>query len=111
MIPNRGVTVATLHIEHPIVDFDMWSTAFERFADIRKRSGVRGQRVSRPVDDTHYVIIDLDFDAVDEAQEFLTFLETNVWSSQETAPALAGRPETVIFDRVASDWTAPGQRR
>lgn len=93
----------TLHIEHPIVDFDVWRTAFERFAEQRDQAGVRGHRISRPVDDEHYVIIDLGFDRSDQAARFLSFLQTQVWPSAENAPALAGTPRTAILDWSDSD--------
>jgi len=90
----------TLHIEHSIVDFDLWSAAFERFAGMRERAGVRAHRVQRPVDDPRYVIIDLDFDSTDEAERFLDVLRTTVWSSPEKSPALVGMPRTRILERV-----------
>jgi hypothetical protein len=89
--------MTTLHIEHPIVDFELWNTAFERFAEARRNAGVRGHRVSRPVDDPYYVIIDLDFDELDQAEQFLAFLRSQVWPSAASSPALAGAPRTVIF--------------
>lgn len=90
--------MTTLHIEHAIADFPMWSTAFERLADVRARSGVRAQRVQRPIDDPHYVVIDLDFDSADEAKRFLGFLHTQVWSSPDRAPALVGAPQAKILE-------------
>ena len=90
----------TLHIEHPIVDFELWNTAFERFAQQRREAGVRQHRVHRPVDDPKYVVVDLDFDTTDEAQRFLEFLQTKVWTSTTNAPALAGRPQTKILEPV-----------
>jgi hypothetical protein len=92
--------MATLHIEHPITDFATWQAAFDRFADHRTRAGVRGQRVAQPVDDDHYVVIDLDFDTVEQAQNFLAFLQTTVWSSASASPALAGGPRTAILETV-----------
>lgn len=90
----------TLHIEHPISDFTTWKAAFDRFAAVRQQSGVRGHRVQQPVDDPHYVVIDLDFDTAAEAAKFLEFLETRVWSSREGSPALAGDPRTAILERI-----------
>lgn len=90
----------TLHIEHAIVDFATWSAAFERFADVRSRSGVRTHRLQRPVDDPHYIVIDLDFDTTAEAERFLEFLQRRVWASTENAPALVGTPETKILEPV-----------
>lgn len=88
----------TLHIEHAIVDFGLWKAAFDRFEEVRKQSGVLGARVQRPVDDERYVVIDLDFATTEEAQRFLDFLTTKVWSSAEQAPALIGTPETRILE-------------
>jgi len=68
----------TLHIEHAITDFPTWQAAFDRFAEARAEAGVRGHRVQHPVEDPHYVVIDLDFRTTEEAEGFLGFLETNV---------------------------------
>jgi len=92
--------VATLHIEHPVTDFDTWQAAFDRFADRRRQGGVQSERIGRPVDDDHYVVIDLDFPAGDQAQRFLGFLEATVWASRDSSPALAGTPRTRILETV-----------
>jgi len=97
--------MATLHIEHPVTDFDTWKAAFDRFAERRERAGVRGCRILRPVGDNHYVVVDLDFQTRGEAEAFLGFLRTSVWTSAERAPALAGSPQTKILEPVN---TAPG---
>ena len=89
--------MATLHIEHPITDFDTWKAAFDRFAEARAQSGVRGHRILRPVDDSHYVVVDLDFETVGQAEKFLDFLRTRVWTSTQDAPALGGNPQTRIL--------------
>lgn len=94
--------MATLHIQHPITDFDTWESAFDRFADARRNAGVRAHRVQRPVDDPRFVVVDLDFDSTDEAQAFLSFLSTRVWASPETSPGLAGTPETMILQPAGS---------
>jgi len=88
----------TLHIEHPITDFPTWKTAFDRFAPARKEAGVRRHRVQRTVDDPAYVVVDLDFDTAAEAERFLGFLQTRVWSSPDSAPALVGSPHTRIME-------------
>jgi hypothetical protein len=90
--------LATLHIQHPVTDFDTWRSAFKRFADARRSAGVRAQRVLRPVDDPRFVVIDLDFDTAAEAQSFRSFLTTQVWAHPENSPGLAGTPETMILE-------------
>jgi hypothetical protein len=94
--------VHTLHIEHAVTDFDTWNAAFARFAQLRLQSGVRRQRVQRPVDDPAYVVIDLDFDTTSQAEIFLGFLQANVWSSPGNAPALVGTPRTRILELAES---------
>jgi hypothetical protein len=93
--------MATLHIEHPITDFSAWNAAFARFADARSRAGVREQRVLRPVDDPEYVVVDLDFGTVEEAEKFLGFLRASVWASAQNAPALAGQPQTRVLETAS----------
>ena len=78
----------TLHIEHPVGDFTTWKAAFERDPIGRKQSGVRRYRVFRPVDDPKYVMVDLDFEATEEAEAFLASLR-NVWSRVDLSPGLA----------------------
>lgn len=90
--------MVTLHIEHPISDFDTWAAAFARFAEARRSAGVRAHRVQRPVDDLRYVVIDLDFDDVAAASAFLEFLTDIVWAVPDNAPALAGAPVTAILE-------------
>ncbi len=90
----------TLHIEHPVTDFDTWRSAFDRFAGKRGASGVVDQRIWRPIDDERYVVLDLDFDTPEQAASFLHFLQTQVWASPNTAPALAGPPRTAILQPV-----------
>ena len=88
----------TLHIEHPITDFDAWNSAFSRFAEARRQAGVWAQRIQRPLDDPRYVVVDLDFGTRGEAEAFLRFLKTQVWGIPGNAPALAGNPQTMILE-------------
>jgi hypothetical protein len=87
----------TVQIEHPITDYSVWKEAFDRFAEMRRGCGVRGHVIRRPVDDLHYVVVELDFDTVDEAEAFLSVLRSRVWSTPATSPALAGAPVTRIL--------------
>jgi len=88
----------TLHIEHPITDYGTWRNAFDRFAAARVEAGVIGERVARPIDDPRYIVIALDFDSLDRATSFRTFLETQVWASPAASPGLDGTPKTVLLE-------------
>jgi len=100
--------MVTLKIEHAIRDFDTWRTAFQRDPVGRKQAGVRRYRVCRPPDDPRYVIIDLDFDQLSEAQAFLEALR-GIWSRPDLSPgltrgdnAMAVSPRTRIVEEVDS---------
>ena len=92
--------MTTLHIEHPVTDLAVWRAAFDRFADRRRQGGVTAERIQRPVDDDHYVLIDLDFPTRELAERFRGFLESTVWASRDSSPALAGAPQTRILEPV-----------
>ena len=72
----------TVQIEHAIRDFDGWKVAFDRDPARRAAAGVRRYRIYRPVDDAHYVIIELDFDERQAAEAFVTTMR-GIWRQVE----------------------------
>jgi hypothetical protein len=92
--------MATLHIEHAITDLATWRTAFDRFAERRRAAGVVAQRIHQPLDDDHYVVVQLDFLSAEHAAAFRGFLETHVWSTPANSPGLAGSPRAVVLEAV-----------
>lgn len=97
----------TLHIEHAISDFGVWSTAFTSFGEARRTAGVRDARVHQPVDDPNFVVVDLDFDTREEAAAFRHFLETVIWQNPTNSPALVGAPRAIILERAITGVTTP----
>jgi hypothetical protein len=71
-----------VRIEHPIPDFDGWKRAFDSDPVGREQSGVRRYQVLRPIDDQNYVMIDLEFDTLSQAEVFLTAMRA-VWGRVE----------------------------
>ncbi len=100
--------MTTLRIEHAIHDFDQWRAAFDRYAEVRVDAGVRGYTIRRPADDDRYLMLDLEFDTADAATAFARFLEQRVWSSPESAPALAGVPRTRLLELLERDTGTTG---
>ncbi|USQ75415.1 hypothetical protein [Ornithinimicrobium cryptoxanthini] len=96
----------SLHIEHPVTDLATWAAAYARFADARRSAGVTAESIRRPVDDEHYVVVDLEFDTTEQAQAFLGFLRAKVWGVPEASPALAGRPEARVLQTVPAPQAA-----
>jgi hypothetical protein len=74
--------MTVLQIEHKVPNFDGWKKAFDSDPIGRKKSGVRRYRVFRPADDPNYVIIDLEFDTLDEAETALAALR-GLWTHVE----------------------------
>lgn len=87
-----------LKIEYPVADYDTWKAAFDRDVLDREGSGVRRYRVLRPTDDPNYVMIDLDFDEVSEAEAYLAALHRQFYSSQESSPVSGGGLQTRIVE-------------
>lgn len=89
----------TLQFEHAIRDFAMWKAAFDRDPIDRRGLSVRRHRVYRPLDDPNYVIGELEFATVDEAEACAAALR-ELWRSRQAAPALSGAPKVRIVETV-----------
>jgi hypothetical protein len=86
-----------LRIEHAIPDFDTWKRAFDSDPVGREKSGVRHYQISQPVDDPHYVLIDLEFDTASEAEALLAAMR-GVWGRVEGTIMM--NPQTRIVEVV-----------
>jgi len=71
--------MVVLQIEHHVPNYEGWKKAFDSDPIDRKKSGVKEYRVYRPIGDSNYVIIDLIFDTVENAQSTLRALQ-NLWT-------------------------------
>jgi hypothetical protein len=61
---------AQIRMRYELDDYDAWRSVFDRDPLDRKGSGARRYRISRDVDNAKAVLVDLEFDTVDEAQAF-----------------------------------------
>jgi hypothetical protein len=89
--------VPILRIEHSVPNFERWKQAFDSDPANRKGSGVRRYQVLRPRDDPSYVMIDLEFDSVDEAEAFLRTMQ-RIWGGP--GKAVMQNPRARIVDTV-----------
>ncbi|MFH5880611.1 hypothetical protein [Arthrobacter sp. NA-172] len=90
----------TLQIEHTVNDYADWKQSFDADPADRAGSGVVSYRVSRPVDDSQRVLIELDFAERARAESLLETLRTKVWSGSGRPASLDGSPETRIVESV-----------
>lgn len=87
----------TLHIQHVVSSFEAWKQAFDRDPVGRKAGGVRGHRVQRSVADLNFVMIDLEFDTVEAAEQFLLKLR-QLWNGP--AKAIMRDPAAWVVETV-----------
>jgi hypothetical protein len=86
-----------VRIEHAVPDFEKWKQAFDRDPADRKGSGVRRYQILRAQDEPNYVMIDLEFDSVGEAEAFLRTMQ-QIWNGP--GKAVMQNPRARIVDRV-----------
>jgi hypothetical protein len=89
-----------LQIEHAVGDYETWKEAFDSDPVGRERGGVRRYRIARPTDDPSYVVVDLEFDGIGEAEAFLTALRA-LWDSAGPRLGLEN-PRARIVESVES---------
>ena len=71
-----------LQIEHLVPDYNGWKRAFDSDPVKRKESGVKRYRIFRQVNNLNYVIIELEFDGLPEAELMMTVLQ-KLWNQVE----------------------------
>jgi hypothetical protein len=91
--------MTTLHIQVPVADVTAFKAGFADHTELRRKAGVRSERVQRCVDDQSFLVVDLDFGTTQEAQAFLGYLRDTVWV--ENAQVLAGTPAARILEPLA----------
>ena len=64
-----------VRIEHAVPNFEKWKQAFDTDPANRKGAGVRRYQILRLQDDPNYVMIDLEFDSIGEAEAFLRTMQ------------------------------------
>jgi hypothetical protein len=92
--------MTTLRVELQVRDYDLWRSAFGKDEAGRERHGARGYRIFRAADDEHQVTLDVDFVTPEQAQAFLTVMQTEVWPSKDKAPAKVGAPKVRLIELI-----------
>ncbi len=86
-----------VRIEHAVPDFEKWKRAFDSDPADRKGSGVHRYHILRAQDDPNFVMIDLEFHRLAEAQAFVDKME-RIWNGPGKAVML--HPRWRIADSV-----------
>lgn len=93
------VYMVILHIEHKVASYVGWKKAFDADPVDRKKAGVRSYRIYRPLEDRDFVIIDLEFDTLAQAEATLATLRL-MW--QQIEGKIVSGPRARILDLAES---------
>ncbi len=88
-----------LQIEHPVPNYEGWKKAFDSDPVNRKQSGVRRYKISRKIDDPNYVIVDLEFDNLTDAEACHEKLKS-LWNRVEGT--VMNNPQSKIIEVIDS---------
>jgi hypothetical protein len=80
-----------LRIEHEVLSFEGWKKAFDSDPINRRKSGVKRHHIYQPVDNSKYVIIDLAFENLEDAeatQKVLQNMMTNAVGTLIVGPSI-----------------------
>lgn len=86
-----------VRIEHSVPSYEKWKQAFDNDPADRKGSGVRRYQVLRQQDDPNFVMIDLEFDSLGEAEAFVRKME-RIWGGP--GKAVMQNPRARIVERM-----------
>ena len=86
-----------LQIEHPVPNYEGWKKAFDSDPINRKQSGVRRYKIPRKTDNANYIIIDLEFDSLQEAEACHAALR-KLWNRVEGT--VMNNPQSRILEVV-----------
>lgn len=86
-----------LNIEHPVPNYERWKQAFDSDPVGREKMGVKKYQIIRPADKPNNVIINLEFDTLNEAEALLNAMRA-VWSRVEGT--IMTDPQARIFEVV-----------
>lgn len=88
-----------LQIEHLVTNFENWKKVFDSDPLNRKLSGVRAHRIFRTTGNENNIIIELEFDNMEEAEKMRGKLE-NLWNRVEGK--IMVNPSARILETVES---------
>jgi hypothetical protein len=103
-IETKGNQMILLHIEHAVLNFENWKTSFDTYAELRQKSGMRRYRISRPIDNPNFAMIDLEFDSQSQAESLLAAVQ-QVW--QRVGGTLINDPQWRFAEVVETKELQP----
>jgi len=63
--------MAILLVRHKVADYDQWRSFYDRDGEMRRAAGCTGTHLFRNANDPNEIIINLQWDSVENAEKFL----------------------------------------
>ena len=73
--PVKSFNMIILQIEHPVPDYNAWKKVFDSDPVGRKQSGVKSHKIFRQSDNANNIIVDLEFETIEDAINLQTKLK------------------------------------
>ena len=99
MLALAGATLAMAGAAAQAQDLAAGKAVFDKFDRFRADKGMRAYRLARRVDDPNDVVIDLDFDSVEDATAFRAALE-QIWRTPQSQEQLVAHGTPTLYDVV-----------
>lgn len=91
--------MVVLKLEHKAPNYEEWKKIFDSDPINRKQSGVKHYRIYRSIENQNHVVIEFEFNTLNEAQKALTALD-KFW--EKTAGSIIINPKIQLLDIVES---------
>jgi len=95
----QEIIMLVLQIEHLVPEFAGWKKVFDSDPLDRKQSGVRAHRICKTIDNPNYIIIELEFDNIQEAEKMHEKLK-ELWPRVEGNVMM--NPQSRIIETIES---------
>lgn len=92
---------AQVRLQYELEDYDAWKRIFDKDPLDRKGSGARRYRISRDVDNPTALLVDLDFDTIEDAEAFRARLRA--FLSDPAVPPMARADMAVVETRDVAE--------
>ncbi len=89
-----------LLVQHQITDLEVFLASFAEYEGARERDGVTEAHIFQPNDDPQTVVVIVFFDTTEAAENHLTFLREQVWTSAAAARGMGSQPHGMVLHEV-----------
>jgi len=94
------LSMAILLVHHQITDLETFLGTFAEYEEARTQDGVTEAHIFQPGDDPQTIVVICFFDTTEGAENHLTFLREQVWTSAAAARGMGSEPHGMVLHEV-----------